>query len=240
MKTFVLWPYYLPVLHAQGISLSPPRSEKQEVLCRNKEVPERLKLQFLLYFSQFSYSFMTNSLRPHGLQHTSPACPSPSPGACSNSCPLSWWCHPIISPLVVPFSSCLQSFPSSGSFRMSQFFALGGQSSFNISPSDELSGLISFRIDWFVSLQSKGPSKFFSTTKPDCMWHKQCLESWMNWATKFCLIHHIHLTSCQLTTTSSSISTTFCRENASTTSTMQKKLSKSLSNPEAWIFTLQE
>ena len=164
MKTFVLWPYYLPVLHAQGISLSPPRSEKQEVLCRNKEVPERLKLQFLLYFSQFSYSFMTNSLRPHGLQHTSPACPSPSPGACSNSCPLSWWCQPVISPSVIPFSSCLQLFPSSGSFWMSQFFALGGQSSFNISPSNELSGLISFRIDWLVSLQSKGPSKFFSNT----------------------------------------------------------------------------
>ena len=65
-------------------------------------------------------------------------------------------------------------------------------------------------------------------------------KSWMNWATKFCLIHHIHLTSHQLTTTSSSILTTFCRENTSTTSRRQKTLSKSLLNPEAWIFTLQE
>ena len=168
MKTFVLWPYYLPVLHAQGISLSPPRSgnESQELLCHNEEVQERLKLQFLLYFSQFSYSFMTNSLRPHGLQHTSPACPSPSPGACSNSCPLSWWCHPIISPSVVPFFSCLQSFPSSGSFRMSQFFALGGQSS------GALTSVLPMNFqDWFpsgltglISLQSKGPSKVFSNT----------------------------------------------------------------------------
>ena len=84
-------------------------------------------------------------------------------------------------------------------------------------------------------------AKIFTTTMPNHTLHNQCFKSQMNWATKFCLIHHIHLTSCQPTTTSSSISTTFCRENASTMpSTMQKKLSKSLSNPEAWIFTLQE
>ena len=71
---------------------------------------------------------MSHSLRPHGLQHTRPSCPSPSPRACSNSWPLSWWCHPTISPSVVPFSSCLQSFPASGHFLMSRLFASGGWS----------------------------------------------------------------------------------------------------------------
>ena len=70
---------------------------------------------------------MSNSLRPHGLQHTRPPCPSPTPGVYPNSCPLSWWCHPTISS-VVPFSSCLQSFPASGSFQMSQLFTSCGQS----------------------------------------------------------------------------------------------------------------
>ena len=77
---------------------------------------------------QFSHSVMSDSLWPHGLQHTRPPCPSPTPGAYSNSCPLSRWCHPIISYSVVPFFSHLQSFPTSGSFQMSQFFSSGGQS----------------------------------------------------------------------------------------------------------------
>ena len=77
---------------------------------------------------QFSHSVMSNSLQPHGLQHTRLACPSPTPGACSKSCPSSRWCHPIISSSVVPFSSCLQSFPASGSFPVNQFFSSGGQS----------------------------------------------------------------------------------------------------------------
>ena len=79
-------------------------------------------------------------------------CPSPSPGVCSNSCPLSRWCHPTISSSVVAFSSCLQSFPASGSFPVSRLFASSGQSiywSFSVSPSNEYSGLISFRINWF-------------------------------------------------------------------------------------------
>ena len=71
---------------------------------------------------------MSNSLWPHGLQHARLLCPSPTPRACSNSCPLSCWCCPIISSSVVPFSSCLQSFPASGSSQMSQFFSSGGQS----------------------------------------------------------------------------------------------------------------
>ena len=100
---------------------------------------------------QFSRSVVSNSLQPHGLQHARPPCPSPTPGVYSHSCPLSWWCHPTISPSVIPCSSCLQSFPASGSFQISQLFASGGQSigfSFTISPSNEYSGLISFRMDW--------------------------------------------------------------------------------------------
>ena len=77
---------------------------------------------------QFCCSVMSNSLWPHGLQHVRPLCPSPAPGACSNSCPLSRWCHPAISSSVVPLSSCLLSFLTSGSFWMSQFFTSGGQS----------------------------------------------------------------------------------------------------------------
>ena len=72
---------------------------------------------------QFSRSVVSNSLQPHGLQHARFPCPSPTPGVYSNSCPLSQWCHPTISSTVIPFSSCLQSFPASGSFPMSQFFA---------------------------------------------------------------------------------------------------------------------
>ena len=70
---------------------------------------------------QFSHSVMSDSLQPHGLQHTRLPCPSPTPRACSNSCPSSWWCHPTISSSITPFSSCLQSFPASGSFPMSVF-----------------------------------------------------------------------------------------------------------------------
>ena len=85
-------------------------------------------LSILMWYSvQFSHSVVSDSLRPHGLQHTRPPYPSPSPRVCSNSCPLSWWCHPTISSFVVPFSSCLQSFPASGSFPMSQFFTSGSQ-----------------------------------------------------------------------------------------------------------------
>ena len=77
---------------------------------------------------QFSRSAMSDSLRPRELQHARPPCPSPTPGVYSNSCPLSWWCHPAISSSVIPFSSCSQSLPASGSFPMSQLFTWGGQS----------------------------------------------------------------------------------------------------------------
>ena len=117
---------------------------------------------------QVSHSVVSDSLWPHGLPHARPPCPSPTPGACSNSCPPSRWCHPTISSSVVPFSSCLQSFPGSGSFQMSQFFTSGGQS---IGVSASASVLPMNIQDWFrlgwtgwISLQSKGLSRVFSNT----------------------------------------------------------------------------
>ena len=118
---------------------------------------------------QFSCSVISGSLWPHELQHARLPCPSPTPGACSNSCPLSRWCHSTISSSVIPFSFCLQSFPVSGSFPMSQFFTSGGQS---IGVSASTSVLPMNIQDWFplgwtgwISLQSKGLSRvFFNTT----------------------------------------------------------------------------
>ena len=97
------------------------------------ELPDWLweQLNFLTAFSlvsQFSLSVVSDSLWPHESRHTRPPSPSPTPGVYSNSCPSSWWCHPAISSSVVPFSSCPQSLPASGSFPMSQLFASGGQS----------------------------------------------------------------------------------------------------------------
>ena len=94
---------------------------------------------------QFSRSVVSNSLRPHESQHARPPCPSPTPGVYPNSCPLSWWCHLTISPSVVPFSSCLQSLPTSGSFQMSQLFASGGQ---NVGVSASTSVLPMNTQDW--------------------------------------------------------------------------------------------
>ena len=117
---------------------------------------------------QFSRSVMSDSLRPHESQHTRPPCPSPNPGAYSNSCPSSQWCHPAISSSVVPFSSCPQSFPASGSFPTSQLFTWGGQS---IGVSASTSVLPMNTQDWsplgwtgWISLQSKGLSRVFSNT----------------------------------------------------------------------------
>ena len=117
---------------------------------------------------QFSCSVVSDSLQPHGPQHARPACPSPTPGAYSTSCPLSWWCHPTISSSVIPFSSSPQSFPASGSFQMSQLFASGGQ---RIGVSASASVLPMNIQDWFplrrtgwISLLSKGLSRVFSNT----------------------------------------------------------------------------
>ena len=110
----------------------------------------------------FSGSCVSDSLRPHELQHTSLPCPSLSHWVCSTHV---HWIDMSISSSVIPFYSWLQSFPASGSFPMNQFFTSGGQSmsfSFSISPSNEYSGLISFRIDWCDLLQSKGFSRVFS------------------------------------------------------------------------------
>ena len=117
---------------------------------------------------QFSCSVMSDTFRLYGLQRARLPCPSLTPGACSNSCALSWWCHPTISSSVVSFSSCPQSFPISGSFQMSQLFASGGQS---IGVSASASVLPMNTQDWFplgwigwISLQSKGLSRVFSNT----------------------------------------------------------------------------
>ena len=108
----------------------------------------------------FSRSVLSNSLWPHRQQHTRLPCPSPSPGVCSNSCPLSPWCHPTISSSVVPFSSCLQS----SSIRVSSSelalcISWPKYWSFSISPSNEYSGLIFFRINWFNLLAVQGTLK---------------------------------------------------------------------------------
>ena len=110
----------------------------------------------------FSRSIESDSLQPHGRQHARLPYPSLSPRTCSDSCPLSWWCHPIISSTVVPLSSHLQSFPAPGSFPMSWLFTSRGQSigtCFSISSSNEYLGLISFRIDWLDLLAVQGTLK---------------------------------------------------------------------------------
>ena len=144
----------------------------------NRKPTSLLKLKHMLTFLlilrnynlsvQFSHSVMSNSLRSHGLQHARLPSPSSTPGAYSNSFPLSWWCQPTILSSVIPFSSCLQSFPASGSFPISQFFASGGQS---IGVSASASVLPMNIQDWFplgltslISFQSKRLSRVFSNT----------------------------------------------------------------------------
>ena len=120
---------------------------------------------------------MSDSLRPQGLEHSRPPCPSPTPGVHSNSCSLSQWCHPTTLSSVISFF-CLQSFLASGSFQMSQFFTSGGPKywsfSFSISPSNEYSGLISFRIDWLDLLAVQGTLKSLlqhHSSKASILWH---------------------------------------------------------------------
>ena len=105
------------------------RQSQGQCSCHNRNLQKLVVLGIIAPRSiQFSHLVVYNSLRPHGLQHPRLPCPSPTPRACSNSCPLSRWCHPTISLSVIPFSSCLLSFPASGSFPMSQIFVSGGQS----------------------------------------------------------------------------------------------------------------
>ena len=133
-------------------------------------IQNSLSLYIYTYISsvQFNCSVVSNSLQPHESQHARPPCPSPTPGVHSDSSPSSWWCHPVISSSVIPYSSCPQSLPASRSFPMSQLFAWGGQST-------GVSALASFRpkksqgwspSEWtrWISLQSKGLSRVFSNT----------------------------------------------------------------------------
>ena len=117
---------------------------------------------------QFSLSVMSDSLQPHALQHARLPCPSPTPRAYSNSCPSSLRCHPTVSSSVVPFSSCLQSFPTSGSFPMSQLFASGGQGIGASASASVLPMTIQDRfplgLTGWISLQSKGLQRVFSNT----------------------------------------------------------------------------
>ena len=120
------------------------------------------KIEYLQVQLLFSHSVMSDSLPPYGLKHTRLLCPSPTPGVCSDSCPLNRWCHPTVSFSVIPFSSYLQSFPALGSFpesalciRWPKYWSF----SFSIRPSNEYSGLISFRMDWFDILAEQGTLK---------------------------------------------------------------------------------
>ena len=118
----------------------------------------------------FSRSVVSHSLWPHGLQHARLLCPSLSPGVCSNSCPLSWWCHPIISSSVIPFSSCLQSFPAPGSSPVSSRLVLDGQSIGYSASVHSVSVHNWFSVGLTHLIQSKGLSGTFSST-----------EVWLHW-----------------------------------------------------------
>ena len=151
----------------------------------------RSSTHFLLSLHQFSCSVMSNSLRPHGIQHARLHSPSPTPRACSNSCQSSWWCDPTISSSVIS-SSCLQSFPGSGYFLASQPFASGGQS---IEATASTSVLPMNIQDWFplgltglISLQSKGLSRVFTNTTVQkhqffstqlSLWSKSHVYTWL-------------------------------------------------------------
>ena len=133
--------------------------------------------QGLMYYQSFlllfSCSVMSNSLRPHGLQHVRLPCPLLSPGVCSNSCPLSRWCHPTISSSVTPFSSFPQSFSASVSFLVSWLFALGSHSietsaSASVHPVN-IQGWSPLALTDLISMLSKGPSRIFSSTS--VLWH---------------------------------------------------------------------
>ena len=125
---------------------------------------------------QFSCSVMSDSLWPHGLQHTRLPCPSPTLGACSNSCLSSWWCHPTISSSIIHFSSWLQSFPASGSFPISSSYQVAKVLEFQLQHQSLqwYSGLISFRMDWLDLLTVQGTLKNLlqhHSSKASTLWH---------------------------------------------------------------------
>ena len=140
---------------------------------------------------QLSGSVVSDSLWSQGLQHTRLPCLSPTPGACSNSCPLSWWCHPTISSSVILISSCLQSFPASGSFPMSRFLASDGQRngasvSTSVLPVN-IQGWFPLGLTGWISFQSKGLSRVFSSTKrkhqfsgtQPSLWTNSHIHTWL-------------------------------------------------------------
>ena len=141
---------------------------------------------------QFSCSVVSGSLWPHELQHARPPCPSPTPGVHSNPCPVSRWYHPAISSSVIPFSSCPQAFLASGSFRMSQLFASGGQSirasaSALVLPMS-IQGWFPLGLTGLISLQFKGLSRVFSSTKiwkhqffgtQPSLWFNSHIHTWL-------------------------------------------------------------
>ena len=138
-------------------------------------------MRMLVPSVRFSRSVVSDYLQDHALQYASPPCPSSTPRACSNSCPSSQWCHPSISSSVVSFSPCLQSFPTSGSFPVSQFFASGGPS-IGASASASVVSMnihVWFPLGWagWISLQSKGLSRVFSNTTVQM--HEFCI-TWLS------------------------------------------------------------
>ena len=177
---YYLVPFWMAIVKKWKITSIAKNVEKWKPLCMvagnvNDAAAVKSNLMLLKKLNRellplllFSHSVMSNSLWPYGLQHTRLPCPSPTPRACSNSCPSSQWCHPTISSSGVPFSSRLQSFQASGSFPISQLFASGGQS---IGASASASVLLMNVQDWFslgltgwISLQSKELSRVFSNT----------------------------------------------------------------------------
>ena len=147
-----------------------------------------------MYWGQFSSEDQSCPTLCDLMDYSTPGipCPLPIPGVYLDSCPLSWWCHPTISSSVISFSSCLQSFPASGSFPINQFFASGGQSigvsASAISPSNEYSGLISFRIDWLDLLAVQGTLK-------SLLQHHHSKESILQWSAFFIVqLSHPYLT----------------------------------------------
>ena len=176
--------HYLCVLK-NDFNLRENQSWKENILVK----PVYFLVSLEANLVQFRHSVMFNSLQPDGLQHARLPCPSPTPRACSNSCPSSQWCHPATLSSFVPFFSCPQSFPASRSFPMSQFFTSGGQS---IGVSASVSVLPMNIQNWFplgltgwLSLQSKGLSRiFFNTTVQKHQFFGAQLSLWFNF--------HIH------------------------------------------------
>ena len=158
--------YMMPLYEISRIGETAEPIERQLVVSRDWGEERKKTLLNKYEFSSVAQS--CPALWPHGLQHARPLCPSPTPRVYSNSCLLSQWCHSTVSSSVIHFSSCLQSFPASGAFQMSQFFTSGGQ---NIGVSASASVLPRNIQDWFplwwtgwISLQFKGLSRVFSNT----------------------------------------------------------------------------